>query len=115
MFSNVNDFRENDCFSMFNCVMKNTPTNILQHLVPKKKKKPLPNTTGIDQKPTTTTVSHPTNPPQATLQPTLTHYKSNPHQNDQKPIPQPTETHCKSNPHQNDQKLIPQPIETPKP
>ena len=38
MFSNVNDFRENDCFSMFNCVMKNIPTNILQHLVQKKKK-----------------------------------------------------------------------------
>ena len=30
MFSDENDFRENDFFSMFGCISKNAPENILQ-------------------------------------------------------------------------------------
>jgi hypothetical protein len=30
MFSNENDFRENDFFSVFGCIPKNAPENILQ-------------------------------------------------------------------------------------
>jgi hypothetical protein len=44
----------------------------------------------MDKKPTTTSASHPTNPPRATPQLTPTHYESNPHQNQPKTHPQPT-------------------------
>jgi hypothetical protein len=30
MFSDENDFRENDFFSMFGCISENAPKNILQ-------------------------------------------------------------------------------------
>ncbi len=44
----------------------------------------------MDKKPTTTSASHPTNPPQATPQPIPTHHESKPHQNQPKTHLQPT-------------------------
>jgi hypothetical protein len=75
---------------VFGCIPENAPKNILQCLTQRKKKnKTHPNTTGMDQKPTTTSASHPTNPPRATPQLTPTHRESNPHQINQKPTRNP--------------------------
>ena len=91
---------------MFGCIPENAPTNILQYLAKhkkkKKKKKPShPNTTEIDQKPTTTTAIHPTNPPRATTNQTPTEIDQKPTHNPPRPTVQNQESSSKSiKPHQ---------------
>jgi hypothetical protein len=70
MFANVNDFKENNCFPVFDCILENSLKNIFQclreHKMKKRKKEettananPPPQST---VNPLQTTVKNPTNP-----------------------------------------------------
>jgi hypothetical protein len=63
MFANVNDFRKNNFFPVFGCILKNSLKSILQCLEQrkmKKKKNQKPQSTG---NPPQTTIKQLTNPP----------------------------------------------------
>jgi hypothetical protein len=111
MFANVNDFRENDCFSSVCLHSRKMIQQIFyimcleQRKTKKQKKKPTPKTTGIDQKwkppPRATPQTHrepPCNPPRAKPPPKLT---QNPPRNPLRPTAQNQKSSSKSTkPHQ---------------
>jgi hypothetical protein len=94
MFANINDFRKNNCFPVFDCILENSLKNIFQCLGERKmEKRKKTKTTANANPPPQSTVNLLQTTVKKTHKPTAKPTQSDPPQPTQSNPPQPTTTH----------------------